>query len=491
MLRRQARFRKSTFQEVFKRYGDRRSLLGPFRVLVAGIALASTVSCSNLAGPEYQRPEVPTKTAWSGDGGQGVSATETIRPEWWSAFGDPYLDELVQRAIAESIDLRILAARIDVAGAAIGAEKAGLLPRLTQGASAQYQRESGTTTKQFSAETSLSWEIDVWGKVRKGVSSKKAEYQASEADWRAGYLTLVSDVATRYFDIRQFDEQIDSQKRSLENNRRTLDIYRAQYAEGLIPKSQVLRQEAEVSNVTKDLVDLRRQRKVAELGLATLLGMPAGNLSVPVGHLRKTVRVLDVPPGLPSDLLARRPDIIAQEYRVLAAHELVGQAKLARLPSISLSGSAGSASDVLSGLLKTWTFGLSPSINIPIFDPSIQANIRSNEATTRVAEEEYRQTVIRAFEEVETSLVNLASRKQQRVHLEEQVKNLAIVRDEVYARLREGIVSQLEVLESDRTFLSSEQNLLSNHRQLLTDAVTLYKAMGGGWPKVRVGQASQ
>jgi outer membrane protein TolC len=219
--------------------------------------------------------------------------------------------------------------------------------------------------------------------------------------------------------------------------------------------------------------------------LATLLGIPAGELKVPVATLSNTVQLLDVPTGLPSDLLERRPDIIAAEYRVLEAHELIGRAKLAKLPRLSLTSTANRniVSSALTSIVKTWTLGLGPAIVIPLFDPSLEAEVKVNEAKTQTVSEEYRRTVITAFEEVENTLVNLANRKTQKETLEKQLNTLRAVNDQVYAQLREGLVSQLEVFESERRLLETQQDLLQLQQQLLTDTVTLYKALGGGWPK--------
>jgi NodT family efflux transporter outer membrane factor (OMF) lipoprotein len=463
--------------------------VGPW--IFTGLLWVFVAGCADLAGPKYERPDVPTKEDWSEVSKTQVSPSETIQPDWWTGFDDPYLNKLVQQAISGGSDLKILAARVDVAAVSIGAEKAGALPKVTGSSAGNFQKQTGQVwQQQYSVQQSLNWEIDIWGKVRKGVNAKKAQFQASEADWRAGYLVLVSDVANKYFDIRQFDEQINQQKKAQATNLSLLKIYEAQLKEGLIPESKLLSQEAEISSLTNQLLDLQRQREVTEFSLATLLGMPAGNLKVPAASLTDSVKVMDVPGGLPSDLLTRRPDIIAQEYRVLAAHELVGQAKLARLPSISLTSTAGSSSDALSKLLKTSTFGIGPSISIPIFDPSIKANIKSTSASARVVEEEYRKTVLTAFEEVETALTNLAYRKKQKRELEAQIRNLTIVRDVRYAKLQEGLVSQLEVFDTDRSLLAAQQTVLQTHKQILADTVNLYKALGGGWPKESVGQAS-
>jgi outer membrane protein TolC len=215
--------------------------------------------------------------------------------------------------------------------------------------------------------------------------------------------------------------------------------------------------------------------------------VPAGEFIVPPGRLQQTVQLPPVPAGLPSQLLERRPDIVAAEFRVLEAYDLVGQAKLAQLPSISLTGRGGSASFALTDLLKSFTVSLLPSINLPIFDPSVKARIKTTKAQSEVAEQQYRRTVIGAFEEVENALVNLDAHRRQRVELEQQVAQLETVAQQFAGQLREGVVSQLDVFESERSLLSAQLALLANHQQLLSDTVTLYKAMGGGWPPVIVG----
>jgi outer membrane protein TolC len=203
------------------------------------------------------------------------------------------------------------------------------------------------------------------------------------------------------------------------------------------------------------------------------------------------VRVPEVPGGLPSQLLKRRPDIVAAEYRVLETYDLTGQAKLAQLPSISLTGRGGTSSFALTDLLKTFTFGLLPSINFPIFDPGVKARIKTSEAQAQVTEQEYRRTVMAAFEEVENALVNLDSHKKQRVELQQQVDQLRVVAEQTDAQRREGLASQLEVFEVERSLLSAQLALLANHQQILSDTVTLYKTLGGGWPPVEVKNASR
>jgi multidrug efflux system outer membrane protein len=459
-------------------------------VLLSAACLLALGGCSNLAGPDYKRPEVPEKPAWSDSAATRLSSEKTIQPDWWKGFEDPYLNELIDQAVKGNIDIQILAARTGVAQAAIGQARAGLLPTLSAGLGTDTIKSSGSsTTTQYSAASDVIWEADIWGKVRKGVEAQQADYKASEADWRAGYLVMVSDVATAYFQIRQFDEQMNQQRKTLVRNRQILDIYQHMLEEGLIPKTQVLQQQAEINRLEVGLMDLQRLRKLTENGLATLLGKPADSMQVPQADIR-SVRAVDVPAGLPSDLVSRRPDIISAEYRVLQAYNLEGQARLARLPSLSLTGKAGSASFDLVDLLKTWTFGLSSLASIPIFDPNVRARIDISEAQTKVAETEYRRTVIGAFEEVENSLTNLASHKQQMEELQSRRDKLVTVSKQVYAQLEEGMVTQLEVFEVERTLLDAEQEMLANHWTILNDTVNLFKALGGGWPEKVVARSA-
>jgi NodT family efflux transporter outer membrane factor (OMF) lipoprotein len=421
-----------------------------------------------------------------------VAAAEAVSPQWWAQFGDPYLDSLVAKAIAGNVDLKILAARITVAKAQIAEARAGGLPSVDVATGSSLQKTTGQPfSKQFNVGTRVSWDIDIWGQVEKGVQGQAAEFHATEAEWRAGYLQIVADVSIGYFQILQLDEQIDQQQRALAKNEQILGIYENMRSNGLLSDTEVLRQRAENNRLTKDLLELRRSRDVTENALATLLGVPAGEVKIQPDRLQDRVRVPAVPAGLPADLLARRPDVVAAEFRVLEAHDLMGQARLAQLPSVSLTGQGGSASFAVSDLFKAFTFGLMPSINIPALNPGIRAHVKTTEAQIKVAEEDYRRTVIAAFEEVENALVNLDAHRKQREELQKQVDQLQVVSGQTQAQLEIGVVSQLDVFENERSLLAAQLELLASHEQVLSDTVTLYKALGGGWNRVEVANAGR
>ncbi|WP_454763303.1 efflux transporter outer membrane subunit [Cupriavidus campinensis] len=463
------------------------ALASTFAAALCAVLMAG---CADFRPPEYKRPETPAKAGWSREESVSVSPTETIVPNWWQGFGDPYLDQLVARALSGNYDIRVLAARIRVANAQIGEARAGALPVFDIGAGLNVEKTTGQpVSRTYNLGGTVNWDIDIWGKVEKGVQAQTAEFRATEADWRAGYLALVSDVSITYFTLLQLDEQIAQQRLTVARNNDILATYKAMLANGLLPQIRVMQQQAEINRLNKDLIELRRSRDVAENALGTLVGVPAGDFKVPVGRLQERVKLPIVPAGLPSQLLARRPDIVAAEYRVLSAYNIVGQARLAQLPSISLTARGGTASFALSDLLKSFTFGFMPSINLPMLDPNVRAHVKTTEANIGVVENEYGRTVMTAFEEVESALVNVDAHKKQRIELQQQVDQLRVVSSQIEAQAREGIASQLEVFETERSLLQAQLALLAVHQQILADTVTLYKALGGGWPGTAVSNA--
>lgn len=461
--------------------------------MLAVIVIAIT-GCGTIQGPAYQRPDVPDKPQWSQLEGRELTTSEVIQPDWWHGFGDPYLTQIIQRAIDEGLDMRIAALRLDKAGIQLGKDrfsatpKVALSPADTIARGKRDSEKSKTTRDTESLGAALSWELDIWGKIRKDLQAADARYRATEMDWRAAQLALIASVAERYFQIRQFDEQIAQQIASKQQAEQLLGIYQAQHLEGMVPETRIRSQKAEISSLQNRLLEMQRGRTESELKLATLLGVPAGELTVPVGKLRDSVRLIEMPEVLPADVLSRRPDVLKAEYGVLQAHHLVGKARLARLPTFSLTGAAKTGTSFVSTVVNTWTFGLAASWQ-GLFDRDLAMDVKLNEAEVKISREEYRKTVLEAFEEVEIALLNLNARQQQIKELESQVADLQVVRNVQDARLREGLVSQLEVFDTERSLLGAQQEILSTYQQLLTDTVTLYKALGGGWESERPGES--
>jgi NodT family efflux transporter outer membrane factor (OMF) lipoprotein len=454
------------------------------RLMTIGALVPALLSgCAGSgSAPAHEPPVVPEKAGWSAPLGE----QRQIDRQWWKGFGDPYLDQLTDRAIAGNVNLQVMAARTDVAAAQIGQAKAALLPVISAGARSDTTTISGDydlgTSSKTGVGSDMLWELDIWGKARKGVQAQKAAYRASAAEQQAGYLALVSQVASTYFLIRQTDDQIVQQEIALERSRTLHDIYQDLYENDLESETTVLRQRVEVTRAESALETLRTSRKKLVNGLATLVGVPAGELDVPDTSGFADIAEIRVPAGLPSELLTRRPDIIAARERLSQSIASEGQARLAQLPSVGLTGLGGSASYGLSNLLTTWTAGLSGVIQFPVFDPNVRARIPVSEAEVEVAEQHYRATVMAAFEEVENVLVALDGARKQHALLGKARADLATVTRQQMEQLRLGLVSQLQVIEAERDLQEAEQLLLANHWQILSDTVSLFKAVGGGWP---------
>lgn len=456
--------------------------------LLAALPPLLLQACSLLDNPPLARPNLPAKDTWQAEHSAASAAIEKL---WWTQFQDSELNELVDRALAGNPTLQVAAARITAAEALLGAAKAGWWPTLHAAAASPYttfgQENPGGSSRisqtgwADKSSIDLNWEIDFWGKIGKGVAAQRAEYQASEADWQALRLKTAADVAQLYFFIRQIDEQIGHQQQAIERNGFILNIYRNQAQEGVVPTTVVLSQEAENKVLQQGLQELQRRRIVAENGLAGLLGLAAGSLSIqPCSTAHDKSALPTVPTALPSALLSRRPDVLAAEYRLLAAHNLTGQARLARLPTLSATANGG-ISNLLTAAVKVWTYGLGPAINIPIFDQNLAAQVDVKQAEQQIAAQYYRQTVLAAYEEVENTLASLASRKTQRDTLQFRQESLTVVVKKQQEQMREGLITQLEVFESQRRLLEVEQALSSLRQQILADTITLYKALGGGW----------
>ena len=459
------------------------------RLSACAAILATLVGCASIAEtPTFSRPDMsPIKQDWSSHLGE----ERAIAIKWWQSFDEPELDALMERAIAANFDLQRLRAHVDVAGAGISTAKARLLPVINSGLRADSRTISGETDLGTSIKTGtgteLAWELDIWGKARKGVAASEAAYAASEAEWRAGYLVMASSVADAYFQVRQIDQQLVRQDEAIEAAEHVLNVQEQMHERGMIPQTHVAQQEAELFSLNAQRLELERIRELAVNALGTLTGVGAGELSLPASRTDSTISLVPVPAGMPSEIISRRPDLVAAEYRLLQAVELEGQARLARLPTIGLTGIGGSASYDLSDMLKTWTSGLSGVVQFPVFDPNVRARIRVSQAQVATAEAEYRAVVMRAFEEVENLLVNISNRTKQHEQLVARANQLQSIQKRFEDQLRLGLISQLELLEQQRSLLAAEQAVLTNHWQLMTDNVNLFKAVGGGWQADIVG----
>jgi multidrug efflux system outer membrane protein len=476
------------------------------RLAVMAAAL-SLLAGGCMVGPDYRAPEIALPSGWTEthpDRG-GMTADET----WWAAFGDPILTRLVEEATSANLDVAQALGRVAEARANLGAARAGLFPALD--GSAQWSRsrgvagsQSGTTTASAASSTSAtatdgglaitnafnagldaSWELDLWGKVRRSVEGYGADLEAADADLRAVRLTVLGDVAKYYIDLRTTQARRRVAENAAAGYRDTLALTRARNDGGLVGATDVLKAEASLASAEAQLPALRSSLVAARHRLAVLTARPPAKLDrilsprQPLPLFRGKVAA-----GVPADLLRRRPDIVKAERNLAAASARIGVAEAKLLPAVALSGSVGASETrtggVIIGPAGTWSFG--PSVSLPVFDAG-KRRAEADAATARAdqAAAAYRSAVLSALEEAEDAFATWREDRKKRDALSGAVKNYADalrLSKDLYAR---GLNSFLDVLETQRSLYTNQDALASTEGQVVTDLVSIFKVLGGGW----------
>ena len=430
---------------------------------------------------ELTKTDIPEQDVWHSIGKHNQTKGP-LSHNWWDSFGDPELSRLVKRALAHNPDITLLKQRVELARAGLDIEKRRDWPTFNNEFSTNVQKTEGLpSVVQYSQQFNLAWEVDIWGRNKYREKAEYASYQATQAGAAATLLSVASDVVNRYIDYRFLIKKIKQQELALQSSKRVLENYTAQYEENIISASSLLSQQAEIERIKADKIDLLRQKQLVLHSLSILLGDTIPNLSINTHREKILLSPPEVPIGIPGSLLSRRPDLVSAKYRVEEAAGNFKHTKNERFPSIQLSGQAGSGSLVFSEILKSWTFGLAPTISIPLLDPSLKPRIKQNEINLRIAQTQYKNAILQAYKEVEDALTNLSIHKEKVQIYRTQREKLRIVSEHMKHRLREGLVSQLEVFEIERTLLAAEQALLNSRALVLKDTVILIKSLGGGW----------
>jgi multidrug efflux system outer membrane protein len=464
-----------------------------------GVAALILLGAGCVVGPEPARPPVTAPAAWRW---QETNAPITVRPaeRWWEVFGDRTLDELQLRALGANQDLRKAIARVEEGRAGSRSAKAGRYPSVNVTDSFERQRLSanGQQQAQFGSvggvqpplnfdrfRTALegTYELDLWGKVKRSVQSATATEMSYAAARDAVRLNLTGDLAENYFSLRALDGESDILRRTADLRRQALALTEQRLREGLGLPSDVSRAETELANAESDLSDVQRRRALLEHALAVLCGeAPAGFRVEPVTSALNEPPA--VPAGLPSELLLRRPDVAEAERLAAAQCAEIGVAKAAFLPAIKLTGTAGLESVELSDLFqwssRSWSFG--PSVTLPIFAAGKnRANLRAAEARYEQSVAQYRSRVLNAFREVEDALANSRLYAEQ---LAAQTRSLEASRrtaEHFALRLGGGMIGYLEVVDAERSRLQAERAVAQNLGNRYGATVKLLKALGGGW----------
>lgn len=462
----------------------------------SAIGAAAALAAGCAVGPDYKRPAVDTPPAYTEGGPWKVAEPKDAVPkaEWWTVFHDPVLDGLESKAVAASPTLRAALARYDEALAAARAIRGALYPTLSANASASRQMFSASrqsefpatrfayTTNSFDLPLDLSYEIDLFGAARRSVESARATAEAQGATYQNVLLTLEAGVAQNYFTLCSFVSQRELLTRNIALLQDALDLVHKLRKGGANSDLDVYQAETELETVESSAVATDRLIAEQQHALAVLVGVNPEAFRINAAPLAAAAP--DVPTGLPSELLERRPDVAAAERSLAAANARIGVAKAAFFPSIGLTAFAGANSNELNNLLtwgsREWAAG--PFVTVPLFNGGTNlANYRQAQAAYDEALADYRQQVLVAFQEVEDGLSDLRLLAKETEILTSAVASSAGASKLSVIRYKAGLVSYIEVIDSQRTQLESEVSLTQARADRLSAAVQLIRALGGGW----------
>jgi len=454
-------------------------------VLAASTALF-VAGCSAI-GPRYERPEVATPAAYS------ISTAPGAIPDpWWKLFGQPELDSLVEEALAANQDLAAAAARVEEARALAGVARADRFPQVGVAASGTRTKLSPDTATlppgfdlerdAYRASATFSFELDFWGRLARLHEAARAELVASEEGRRNVRLAVVADTSSTWFELVARRRQLAIARETLDSRRESVRLQRVRFDAGTISELDLAQAEAELAATEATVPQLERQVSSAATRLQVLLGRVGGDL--PVGGDLETLVAPEVPAGLPSELLARRPDVVAAEQRLVAANARIGVARAAYFPTLSLTAYDGSESRELSDLLSSGTSIWQLGVNLvgPIFNAGrTRRQVEAAAARDRQALAAYLKSVQSAFADVEYALVGRRTGADERAALARQVGALERARRLATLRYDAGDASYLEVLDAERNLYRAELDLVEARRSEAASTVSLIKALGGGW----------
>lgn len=456
------------------------------------LILVTLLICTGCAvGPKYKRPTLTVPEGYRGlapDAGQQTSAS-LADEKWWTVFQDPQLQQLIRTALVQNYDVRIAATRILQAQAILGITRADQYPTITGGASTTNTRAQRTKVlPEFESSAnevnlSLVWELDFWGKFRRATEAARASLLATEWGKRAVISSLVSNVATAYFQLRELDLELEISKRTLDSRKQSLNLVEIRARGGVTALIDVRQSEQLVYTAAGSIPDLERRIEQQENFLSVLLGNNPGPITRGKSLVENSV-LPTVPAGLPSSLLEKRPDIQATEQQLVAANARIGVAKAAYFPQITLTAIAGYQSpaltDLFTGPAGFWNFG--GQLLQPIFTGGrIRSNVRLTEAQQQEAVLFYQSTIQQAFREVSDSLI--AYRKDQEFRQQQELLAGAAEDTVRLANVRYsgGVSSYLEVLDSDTRYFDAQLALAQAQLNERLALVQLYNALGGGW----------
>ncbi|NJK90601.1 MAG: efflux transporter outer membrane subunit [Blastochloris sp.] len=443
-------------------------------------------------GPNYERPTVDTPPDWRWKKAEPRDAEP--KGPWWEKFNDPALNQLQADAALGNQDLKAALARIDQSRAQARVSQADFFPQLSTSPAWQRYRTSGntasrggfpnssTTANDMSIPFDLSYEIDLWGKVRRGFEAARNQMLAQTAAYQNVLFTLQSNIASTYYQIRAVDREINLLEQAVQLRQDSVALFQARFDAGYTNELDVTSTKTVLASAKAELADAKRRRAVLQNALAVLSGRAPSQFDLPPALV--SIDPPQVSPGLPSELLERRPDV-AEAERILAARNAeIGVAYAAFFPSIRLTAQGGFQSAELRDLFewesRIWSFG--PSINLPIFSGGrLNADLKQTRAAYEEAVATYRQTILVAFQETDDALAALRFLSEQAEAQREAVTSARKSADISIARYRNGVVDYLDVIDAERTRLDNELAVVRVDRERMISTILLIKAIGGGW----------
>jgi multidrug efflux system outer membrane protein len=460
------------------------------------MAAAMLAGCT--VGPNYRRPAVQTPATFRAPTPLPPNESATLADlKWWEVFKDEKLQNLVRTALAQNYDLRNAVARVEAARANLGIVRSEQYPNFDASAGLTTFRSSRngqlplpvalvpSQNRTFGTATLnlLSFEVDIWGRLRRATEAARANLLGAEETRKAVVTTLVSDVATSYFNLRELDQELDISRHTLATRQASLELIRSRRAGGVATLLDQRQAEQLVYTATETIPSLQQEIEQTENNISLLLGSNPAEVARGRGLTEQDLPV-EVPAGLPSSLLERRPDIRAAEQNLIAANAEIGVAKAAYFPQISLSGFLGGQGTQLSSLFSSasgvWSF--TPQVTQPIFTAGrLKSNVRLSEAVRDSALAEYEKAIQTGFTDVSNALVAHQRVRESRVQQELLVAALQDRTRLAYVRYRGGVDTLLNALDADRDQFQAELNLAQIRRNELLTVVQLYKALGGGW----------
>jgi multidrug efflux system outer membrane protein len=463
------------------------------------LAVFSMLLLSCAMGPDYSRPDIPTSDSFRMAEEQKDLPSLANVP-WWELYQDEELQRLIRIALEENKDLKRAVASIDEFQARLFTARTDFAPQFSVTGNFPVARQGGFAVPGFPnpfnhyGQGSMSWELDIWGRIRRANEAGLADLLAREENRRAVTLQIVGGVAQAYFDLRQFDMQLEIAKRTLLAWEESVRIGQARLRQGMINRLDVDQFEAERENAAARIAELKRQMIQKENELSVLLGRNPSQIARGRSLTEQTMPPV-VPAGLPSELLQRRPDVVQAEQQLVAATARIGVAQAERFPKLSLTGILGAASPQLTDLVSPGTdFGvLAPVVTGPLLNAqTLGFQQRAVEAQARQAVAQYEQTILVAFREVEDALVGVSTAREQAAAQERQVNALRSALHLANLRYKGGLANYLDVLIAQRSLFEAELALVATRRLHLVSVVQLYKALGGGWSPeaAREGQGS-